>query len=137
MGWIKLVVAVALLGLIVFVAIQVAPPLIANFELQEDLHDLAPRAGARIGLLPQTSEVTEDSLQDAVIHKATEHGISLQARQVTVRQNEGSGVAPVYLEVRYRVRVNLLGYAFYMYFTPSSETRGFWSTRFGPVSRRG
>ena len=105
----------------------------ANYELQDDLHDIAALGGSRIGLLPQTKE---GDLQETVVRTAKEHNIDLEPGQVTVRRLS-TDVPPVALEVHYRVRVDLLGYSFYMYFAPSSQSRSFWSIEFGRVFRRG
>ena len=117
MGKAKLILALAVLVLTVVAGWRIASCELANFELHEDMRDLAAQVGSRIGLTPQS---TDEDFRRAVIRKAEEHEIQLEPGQVTV-QRTGSYEAPIiYLAADYKVRVKLLGFSFTFHFTPSS-----------------
>lgn len=116
---------IVVLAVLVFVALggwQVGSCEVANLEFQEDLHDLASGTSARYGYIPPRSD---DSYREAVINKASEHGIELEASQVTVEQS-GAGVnASTYLAADYSVPVSLARFSFVLHFTPSSTKTAF------------
>jgi len=116
MGRIKLILVFAVVVAAIIAGSQIIPPELANFQFEDDLHDVASLSGARIGLLSAT---TEDSLRSSVISRAKEHDIELSPSQVTVEYSRSSGGANVYLEAHYTVPVNLLGYTFELKFDPS------------------
>ena|ERR1700722_771241 len=117
MGKVKLIFGLAVLGLAIIVGWQIASLELANSELQSDLRDFATQAGARIGL---NAPSTDDDLRNAVIHKAEEYGIPLEAQQVTVQHTGTGATSAVRLSVDYQGRVNLPGFSFFLHFTPSS-----------------
>ena len=117
MGKAKLILGLAVLALAVVAGWRIASCELANFELHEDMRDLAAQIGGRIGLTPWS---TDEDLRSAVVRKAKEHEIQLEPGQVTV-QRTGSYEAPIiYLAADYKVRVKLLGFSFTFHFTPSS-----------------
>lgn len=122
MGKVKLILGFALMALAVMFVWQIAAAELANFELQDDLQDLAALTGARIGLAAPS---TDDDLRGAVIRKAKAYEIELDPKQVMV-QRTGTAEAPVlYLAADYEVSVNLPGYSFTLHFTPSGRKKGF------------
>ncbi len=123
MGKIKLILAIAVLLLLVVGGLQIIPPVLANYQLQDDLHDVAALGGARIGLLPPK---TDDELRSEVVRRAAEHNIQLDPGQVIVRHGGVSGGPSVYLEADYKVTVHMPGYSFDVHFEPSSNgNKGF------------
>lgn len=122
MGKLKLILALTVALLLVFGGSQIVPPLMANYQLQDDLRDVASLGGARIGLLPSK---TDDELRTAVIERAREHAIQLEPAQVTLRRGGLSGGPAVYLQADYTVPVNLPGYSFDLHLTASSGNKGF------------
>jgi hypothetical protein len=113
----KLILALAVLVPAVIVCWQIASCELANFELHEDLRDLAPQRSAQIGL---TSPSTDEDIRTTVIRYAAEHQIPLDRDQVTV-QRTGTAQEPViFIVVDYRVLVKLPGYSFNLHFTPTS-----------------
>ena len=121
MGKLRLILALAVLGLAGVAGWQIISCKLANAELQSDLHDLSAQVGTKIGLDAQKSD---DELRSSVIRKATAVGIHLEPDQITVRrlvESEGTSGGPiVYLEVNYTARVNLLVYSFPLHFNPTS-----------------
>jgi hypothetical protein len=117
MGKVKLILGLAVLALAIIAGWQITSCELANFELQQDMRDLAAQIGSRIGLTPQS---TNEDFRSAVIRKAEEHEIQLEPEQVTV-QRTGTDDAPIiYLAADYKVRVKLPGFSFTFHFTPSS-----------------
>ncbi len=117
MGKAKLILGVAILGLVVVAGWQIASCEIANLELQTDMRDIAAQVASRIGLEGPNSD---EELRNAVIHKAEGHGIQLEPAQVTVQQTGSGKTVVIYLAADYKARVNLLVYSFSLHFTPSS-----------------
>jgi hypothetical protein len=120
MGKAVLILGLAVLVLAMIAGWQIASCELANFELQEDLTDLAAQAGAGIGLVAPS---TDEDLRGAVIRKAREHEIQLTPNQVTVQRMATAEKSVVHLAVDYQERVNLLGFSFTFHFTPSSTTK--------------
>jgi hypothetical protein len=118
MGKGKLILGSAVLALAVIAGWQIASCEVADFELHEDLRDLAAQGGARIGLAPPN---TDKELRSEVIREAKDHQIQLEPKQVTL-QRGGTAEAPtVYLAADYKARVKLLpGCSFALHFTTSS-----------------
>jgi len=117
MGKAKLIFGLAGLALAVFSGWQIGSCELANFELHDDLRDLAAQGGAQIGL---SAPNTEDELRNAVIQEAKGHGIYLEPEQVTVRR-AGTAYAPTYyLAADYEARVKLPGYSLTVHFHPTS-----------------
>jgi hypothetical protein len=117
MGKAKLILGLAILGLAVVAAWQIASSEIANMELQADMRDIAAQGGSRIGLEAPNSD---EDLRNAVIHKAEEQGIQLEASQVTVQRTGSGKTLAISLAADYKARVNLVLYSFSLHFTPSS-----------------
>jgi hypothetical protein len=117
MGKVKLILGLALLGLAAVAGWQIGSCELANLELQTDMRDIAAQGGSRIGLEALSSD---DDLRNAVIHKAEEQGIQLEASQVTVQRTGSGKTLAIYLAADYQARVNLRLYSFSLHFTPSS-----------------
>jgi hypothetical protein len=114
---VKLILGIVALVLVVFSGWQIGSCELANFELHDDLRDLAAQGGAQIGLSAPNSE---DELRSAVIREAKAHGIHLEPGQVTVRL-KGTAYAPTYyLAAHYETRVTLPGYSLTIHFHPTS-----------------
>ena len=117
MRQIKIIAITGVLAFAVMVGWKIGSCEVANFQLQEEMHDLASQAGTHIGYIPPRSD---DEFRDAVVRKAKEHGIELEPDQVTV-QRTGSGTdSTMYLAADYRASVNLSWFSFTLHFTPSS-----------------
>jgi hypothetical protein len=116
-GKAKILLGLVVLALAVAVGWQIASCVIANLELQTDMRDIAAQVASRIGLEAPNSD---EDLRNAVIHKAEEHDIQLEPRQVIVQQTGSGKTLAIYLAADYKARVNLLVYSFSLHFTPSS-----------------
>jgi hypothetical protein len=113
----KYIFGIAVMVAAVMVGWEILEPEITNIIFQDELHDLAAQAGARVGLLVPSSD---EDLRNAVIRRAARHEIPLEPEQVTVRRS-GIPESPVlYLAVNYTVPVNLPLYSFNLHFSPTS-----------------
>jgi hypothetical protein len=119
-GKVKIIVVCALFVLLASTGWQIGACEIANYELQDDLKDIASLNSWRIGLAAPKSD---DDLREAVISRAREHGIVLDPRQVTVRRSGSSETPVVYLAVDYKAHITLPGYTFTLRFKPRGGRR--------------
>jgi hypothetical protein len=117
MGKLKLVFGLAILVLAVIAGWQIASCELANYELAEEMRDMAVQTGAHIGL---GSFKTDEEFRDAVIRSAERHEIQLAPQQVTVQRTGTSQLPIIFLAADYKARVNLLGFSFTLHFHPTS-----------------
>jgi hypothetical protein len=121
MRGIKFIGLAAVIGFVVVAGWQVGSREVANYQLQEDLHDMASQLGARIGFNAPRSD---DDYRELVMRKATEYHIDLQAHQVTVQRTDaGKETATIYLAVDYVAPVNLPGFSWGLHLTASSTKK--------------
>ena len=120
MGKVRIIVVCALLALLLSAGWQIAACELANYELQDELKDIASLNSARIGLATPSSD---DDLRDAVMGKARGHDIALAPSQVTVRRSGTTEAPTIYLAVDYKARVVLPGYTLTLHFKPTSGSR--------------
>ena len=80
MGKVKTILGCALFALLASTGWQIGACELANYELQDELKDLASLNSARIGLAAPSSD---DDLREAVIGKARAHDIALEPGKLT------------------------------------------------------
>jgi hypothetical protein len=114
----KIIAASLLFLLIISTAWQIASCELANYELKDDLKDLAAMSGSRIGLLAQSSD---DDLRDAVIRRAAGHDIHLGRNQIQVQRSGTEENPAMFLEVRYRARIVFPGASLVFHFKTTSD----------------
>jgi hypothetical protein len=117
MGKLRLILGLLLVVLVLVIVWQVASCELANAALHDDLRDIAAQAGARIGLVPLS---TDDQLRDAVIHAASKHDIRLEPSQIIVQRSGPAETPTIYLAADYKLNVSLPGYSFALHFNPST-----------------
>jgi hypothetical protein len=117
MGKLRLILGLSFLILVIVVVWQVASCELANAALHDDLRDIAAQVGARIGLVPLSSD---DQLRDAVIHAASKHDIHLEPSQIIVERSGPADTPTIYLAADYKLSVWLPGYSFTLHFNPST-----------------
>lgn len=117
MGKIKVIVGLAVLALILSTVWQIAACELANFELKDEMKDVASLNGARIGLLAQQSD---DDLRATVIHSAAKHDIDLRPEQILVRRSGSEENPKVYLVAKYQARVWMPGIYLIFHYTATS-----------------
>lgn len=117
---IKIVLGLAAFYLLFSAGWQIGACELANFELKDDMQDMAAQFGLRIGL----SDVAgDDDLRETVVRKAEKYGIALLPGQVTVLRDGYGKNATLYFAADYSVTIYLPGYSFEIHFTPSSGNK--------------
>lgn len=86
---------------------QIAACEYANYELKDDLKDVASVGASRIGLAEQQSD---DQLRATVVRKAAGHEILLDPAQVTLTRPGKDETQTVFLETKYAARIWLPGF---------------------------
>lgn len=118
MGIIKALMGLLAIAAVVVGVFQVAPPIMANYNFEDDLKTVALMDGANF-------QKTDEDVRNDVMRKVKEHDLPVTPKQVVVQRISTPGLAAVYVAVDYSVPVNLPGYSFDMHFTPSSGNKGF------------
>jgi hypothetical protein len=121
-GKVKIILALALLALAICTGWQIGACGLANYELQDELKDVASLTATRIGWEPPSSD---DNLREAVIRKAAQHDIRLEPQQIKVQRSGPPDAPKVEIAADYRVRVALPGGSLFLHFTPTSRSKGF------------
>jgi len=117
-GKIKAIFGLAVLALIASTGWQISACELANYELKDDLKDLASMGGARIGL---DGPGSDDELRQAVIRRAADHDIRLTPEQIHVERSGTVEAPKVYLSTRYHSRVVMPGISLIFHFTAASQ----------------
>jgi len=117
-GIVKIIAGLLIFLLVISTAWQIASCEFANYELKDDLKDVAALAGSRIGLMAGSSD---DDLRDAVIRRAARHDIRLGRGQIQVRRSGTEENSTVFLVAKYRARIVFPGASLVFHFTTSSE----------------
>lgn len=105
---IKVIVGLVLFAFVMSTGWQLAACEFANFQLRDDLKDVAAMGGSRIGLL---AEASDNDLRDAVIRRAAQHDIHLASNQILVQRSGTAENPKVFLAAKYRARVIMPGFS--------------------------
>lgn len=115
MGTIKLILVLALLAGLVYVAAEVIPPYFANYQFQDDLD-----SEARLGTY---STKGDDVIRDAVFKKAQDLEIPITRDQIRIQRIGAAGNGGVLIEADYSVHVELPGYPMDLHFHPQTKNK--------------
>ncbi len=115
---IKVILGIAALALTITAAWQIVVAEIANLSFQDEIHDMASQASARIGLAAPVSD--EDFTRD-VIQRASQHGIGLRAKEITIYRPASGVNTVIVLSADYHRPISLGLFSFQLHFTPSSN----------------
>jgi hypothetical protein len=107
----------AIIVLAGFAAYQDGASEIANIQLRNDLHDLDSKLDTRIGL---AAPKTDDDYRNLIIRRASTHGISLDASEITVERTGAGDNETITLSADYTVSLKTPGFAYPRHFTASS-----------------
>jgi len=118
MRQIKVLLGLLALALAVVAGYQITAAVIANMALQEDMHDMASQAGARVGMLAPPSD---EELVRNIVGKAKDRGIEVDPAQITVRRTTSGLYTTIYLAADYRRPISMGLFSFPLHFTPSSD----------------
>jgi hypothetical protein len=109
MGKIKGLIGLLVIAAGFYVAWNLIPPYFHNYQLQDDLDDLARR-------VTYTPSTTDDDIRQMVVKKAQNNDIALRQEQVVVSRGE-NGLA---ISVKYRVHVEMMVHPMDIDFTANS-----------------
>ncbi len=113
---VKIVLGLAAFYVLFSAAWQISACELANYELKDDMQDIASQVGLRIGL---SDVASDDDLRETIVRKAEKYDIALLPTQVTVLRDGYGKNAHLYFAANYSVTIYLPGYSFEMHFTPS------------------
>ena len=113
----KRILVLAIVAVAILAGWGVGSAELANYNLEEDLHELASaQSSFRFGNVAKS----DDDLRQAVISRAMDEGIQLQPEQVTVEHSDSRPDAPLYLAAHYSVPVKVADYSFVLQFKAAS-----------------
>jgi hypothetical protein len=115
---VKTILECAVILLFASVVWQVAACELANYELQDEMKDVASLASAKIGLAAPSSD---DDLRDAVLRKARSHNIKLNPYQIVVERSGTADAPKAYIATSYNARIFLPGSILTIHFAPNSR----------------
>ena len=116
MPTLKLVLGVAIFGVLVLVGIKLIPPFFANYELEDAIKTEAVQS--------TYSTRSEEDIREAVIKQARNYDIPLTPKQVHVSRVGGYGSGSLVIQADYSVPIDLPGYSTTLEFHPSTKNKG-------------
>ena len=121
MLFVKKVLAIG--GLLVFLLVlttawQVASCEFANYELKDDLHDVAALGASQMAFF---AEQSDEDLRTTVMEKAAGHDIRLRRDQIIVRRMGTKEKPKIFLAARYQSRVRAPGFSIVFHFVATSR----------------
>ena len=116
MPTLKLVLGVAIFGVLVLVGIKLIPPFFANYELEDAIKTEAVQS--------TYSTRSEEDIREAVIKQARNYEIPLTPKQVHVSRVGAFGSGSLIIEADYSVPIDLPGYSTTLEFHPSTKNKG-------------
>ena len=108
-SWWRRAAGAAVLAILVFLGVSMAPVYFRNLELQRFVEGVTHRAA--------TATTSDDILRTWVLDKAARLDLPVKADNVQIDRSDGN----VRIEVRYAVRVNLPMYTVDLHFYPGSR----------------
>ena len=95
----KLLFGVLIIGICIYLGMELIPPYYSNYEFQDALSTEA--------LLSTNSAKSEEAIRDTVFRKAQELEIPVTKENITVHRTGTQGVGAVSIEVPYTVHLDL------------------------------
>jgi hypothetical protein len=113
----KLIFGLVIVGLVLYLGIEVVPAYYSNYEFQD--------AVSRAALDNTYRTSSEDDIQAQIMKSAREYDIPITADDVkVVRTGNPGGAGAVTIDVNYSVHVALPLYSLDLHFNPSSTNKG-------------
>ena len=106
-GGMKALLAVAVFGVVAFLAVKLVPPYVNNYQFQEELDTIA-----RFTIYSQNK--TADDIRGDVMVKVKDLKLPVKEDQIQVNKTTYG----VNIDVKYSVRVEVPGYTFNLAFNP-------------------
>jgi hypothetical protein len=112
----KLIFGVVIIGLVLYLGIEIVPAYYSNYEFQD--------AVSRAALDNTYRPVSEDDIQAQVLKTARQLDIPVTADDVKVVRTGNMGAGAVSIDVNYTIHVPLPVYPLDLHFNPSSTNKG-------------
>ncbi len=109
----KLLIALGIVAVGVYVGFQVVPPFFANYQFQDAIQNEA--------VLQSYSNKSEDEIRETIFKKAQDLNIPIQENQIIV-QRLGGGSGGLAISAAYTVHLNLPYYPLDLEFRPTSKS---------------
>ena len=102
----------------IMVAWQIGSCELANYELRDDITNIASQGATRIGM---SRPETDDEMRLHVIRAAAEHGVHLEPNEVTVQTTAGTDTFSTVISVDYPASVRVPGLSFDLHFASTAH----------------
>jgi hypothetical protein len=116
MDSIKLFIGLFVIGLALFLCVELVPPYYSNYEFQDAMQSEA--------LFSANNMKSEDAIRDTVYKKARELNIPVTPEDIKVHRDGFNGSGSVSIEVPYVVHLDIPGYPADLHFDASVTNRG-------------
>ncbi len=116
MATLKLILGVAIFGMLALVGIKVIPPFFANYQFEDVIKNEATQS--------TYSTRSEDDVRESIIKQARSLDIALTPKQVHVSRQGGYGAGTLSIDAEYSVPIDLPGYSTTLDFHPSTKNKG-------------
>jgi hypothetical protein len=110
----KLIVALGVIAVGVYVGFQLVPPFFANYQFQDAIQNEA--------VLQSYSNKSEDEIRSTVFKKAQELEIPIREDQINVQRVGSGGSGSLAISVTYTVHLDLPYYPLDLEFHPTSKS---------------
>jgi hypothetical protein len=110
----KLILALGVIAVGVYVGYQLIPPIFANYQLQDAIQSEA--------VLQSYSNKTEDEIRDTIYKKAQDLEIPLREDQINVVRVGQGGSGSLAISATYTVHIDLPYYPLDLQFHPTSKS---------------
>jgi hypothetical protein len=110
----KLIVALGVIAVGVYVGFQLVPPFFANYQFQDAIQNEA--------VLESYSNKSEDAIRQTIFKKAQELEIPIREDQINVQRVGSGGSGSLAISVDYTVHLNLPYYPLDLEFRPASKS---------------
>jgi hypothetical protein len=113
-GTFKTLLALLIVGALVFTLVEIVPAYVNNYELQDSMN-----TAARFAL---ANRQTPDDVRNEIYKKTQDLGIDIKKENIKVTMGEGfQGI--VQISISYTVPVNFRVYQFQLQFNPHADNR--------------
>ena len=113
MRTLKLLIALGVIAVGVYLGFQLVPPFFANYQLQDAIQNEA--------VLESYSNKSEDEIRDTIFKKAQDLSIPIQEEQIVVRRVGTGGSGSLSISANYTVHLDLPYYPLDLEFRPASK----------------
>lgn len=112
----KLLFGLTIVGLALYLCVELIPPYYSNYEFQDSLGNEA--------LLSTNSAKSEEAIQDSVYKRAQQLELPVTRESIVVHRTGTNGGGSVTIDVPYTVHLNLIAYPMDLHFDAAATNKG-------------